>query len=337
MNRLFVLKDVAYAAKTGGGTIAGAKELNALASGALALLNDRGELITATDDGAGNMIVDAPKLADSKTFAVAVGRKGGVQIISQIPRRDVYELNVKNYQAPVAMVLTVGGTTAAKALTFTDNEEAVIKVYDTSFSSRYNVQTINASIIKRASETPEQAVDRLVEKLNAVGSFVTAAKVGGGTANMGITLTPKNARTIISAALSGTFEYGNIETTTAQVYGDGVGADVLQLEKDFSVEEGNGNYIDYGGDHYKRQMEADENANYDLITMLWEGTHSSPSRTHNVMKNRVIVASIDGATNQESQAVLNYFTALIGKANDPVAGAEPAADDGTDNDGVAGN
>lgn len=333
MNRLFVLKDVAYAAKIGGGTIAGANELNVLAPGALALLNDKGVLLTQT---AG--VLDAGKLGDSKTITIASGRANGVQVISEIPRKEISNVNVKNYTAPVAMVITVGGTTADKALQFTDNEEAVIKIFDTSFSSRYNIQDMNVSITKRTSETAEAAVDRLVAKINEKeGTFVTAAKVGAGTANMGITLTPKDARTTISASLSGTFLYGNIETTTEQVYGDGVGADVLQLEKDFSVEEGNGNYIEYGSEHYSRAFEADASANYDLINMTWEGRHSSPTRSHNVMINRAVIATVDGATNQEVQSIMLYLAGVVGKASDATDGTEPAADDGTDTDGVAGN
>jgi len=341
MNRLVVLKDVAYAAKKGGGTIAGANELNVLASGALAFLNDRGELLVVTPEGvdpvANPAFIASALVADSKSFTLAVGRSAGVQVINTIPRQEIEAVTYKGYKAPVAMVVTVGGITAGKALVFAENEEAVVKVYDTSFTSRYNIQDMNVSTMKRIGETNEAVVDRLVAKLNKEDSFVIAAKVGGGTANMGITLTPKDARTTITAAISGTFEFGNIETTTAQIYGDGVGEDILLIEKDFSVEEGNGNYIDYGGDYYKRSFDTDPNANYDVINMIWEGRHSSPTRTHNVMRNRVMIAAIDGAVNQAGTAVLFYLKSLIGKAFDSVAGAEPAADDGTATDGVAGN
>lgn len=333
MNRLFVLKDVAYAAKTGGGTIAGANELNVLASGALALLNDKGELITETTG-----VVDADKIADSKYFILAAGRPSGVQVINQIPRQDVFELNRKDYVEPVAMVITAGGTDAATALTFPESEgEVVFKVYDDSFSSRWNAHQMNVSAFKRASETNESVVDRIVAKLNATDSFVIATKVGGGTANMGITVSPKNPRTTISVALSGTFEGNSIETTTAQVFGDGVGEDVYQLEKDFSVELGNGNYIDYGGDHYKQALSTDASLNYDMINFLWEGRHSSPTRSHNVMRNRIVIALPDGAATLTIATIMNYLASLVGEAYDKATGEEPAADDGTANDGVAGN
>lgn len=331
MNRLFVLKDVAYAAKTGGGTIAGANELNVLASGALALLNDKGELITETTG-----VVDVDKIADTKYFIIAAGRPGGVLVVNQVPRQGIYELNRKEYKAPVAMVITAGGGTTP--LVFADNEEAIIKVYDVSFTSRYNIQDLNVSIIKRVGETNSAAIDRLVARINGKeDGFVTAAKVGTTDADFGITLTPKDPRTTISVSLGGTFEYGNITTTTAQVYGDGVGEDVLQLEKDFSVELGNGNYIDYSGDHYKQAFSTDASASYDMINMLWEGTHSSPTRTHNVMKNRVVIALPDGAAALTIDNILNYLASLVGEAYDATLGEEPADDDGTANDGVAGN
>lgn len=42
MRQILVLKDVAYAAKTGGGTIAGMKEINSLTDGALVIMNELG-------------------------------------------------------------------------------------------------------------------------------------------------------------------------------------------------------------------------------------------------------------------------------------------------------
>lgn len=328
MNRVFVSKDVAYAGKTGGGSITTAKEINDLLEGSLAFLTDKGTVITTLNA--------ATVLPDVKSVMVAIGRSKDTQLLNEVPR-TLRDITRGNYRAFTKIVITAGGTTAAKSLTFVDNEECTIRVSDVSYTSRFNVRSVNASLTKRTYNSIEESIDELVTKLNK-SEWITAAKVGAGS-DFGITITPVEEETAIEVQLSGTFEGGNKEITTPAVYGIGRGKDMLQMEIDASAtDEGNGNYIDYTSEWYKRSMQADEASNYDILTLSWEGTHSSPSRSHNVMHNEIAIGCVSGAGNgQAADDVMALLALIFPTVYVPATAGETATDDGTDNDGVAGN
>ena len=322
MNRLGVLKDVAYAAKTGGGTVVDYKEIKELAQGAIAFFNPKGELLVNT---AG--VVNG--LPDAKTFTIAVGRVDDVQVINGIPRKSITEINKALYRAFTKPVVTVG------PLTFTDGEEISISVTDSSYTNRYAIRSKKASVYYKTGITESVAADQLVERLNSGNSFITAAKTGSGPYN--ITITPKEDGVSIDTVLRGSAEYDGNSVTTPSVYGIGGGTAVLAMEKDFSVEEGNGNYRDLTDEFYKREFEALTSVNYDLTTLVWEGTHASPTASHNVMHNRVVIANVNGGTAQLATDIQVIIAALVGEAYTADEGAETGTDDGTENDGVAGN
>jgi len=429
MNRIFVLKDVAYASKVGGGVIASAKEVNVLSKGALAFFTDRGLLLTPANAAA--------TLPDVKEVMIAVGREADTQVIT-IPRRIV-NINRANYRAFVKPVFTVGPLSILAGAV----GEAFIKVSDISFTSRYSPRLVNASVYKKAGDTIESVVDALVAKLNGVGSFVTASKVNldgayevstivvtaaataAGTATVSlngvsvnlpltadtiavntneiaaaidaledytavsdginkvtitavaagvqtdiatyaagtattsaatlavvtqgvdstntlfsIVITPKEDEVAIEINMGGLIENNDKVLSTAPVYGIGRGIDALQMEKDFSTEEGNGNYTEYTAEWYSRVMEAVASSNYDMITLLWEGVHSSPTVSKNVMKNRVIIATVNGISGGNGQSAASIMTLLaliFSTAYTSTTGTETVTDSGTAYDGIAGN
>lgn len=329
MNRVFALKDVAYGAKTGGGVVANFNELDELAVGAFAVLNDKGVLVP--------VLTPAATLLDSKTVQIAHNRNGQLQIVNLVPRKDLVNLTRVNYKAPVKPIITVGGTSALLALPFTTEGEVNIQVKDTSYSSSGNFGFKNVSTYKKASMTNEAIVDDLVAKLNYGNSFVTAAKVGGGTANMGITITPKENNVSIGVSVSGMFEGASIVTTTAMVHSVGTGEDVLQMEKDATTEQGNSNFIDYTTEHYSQTLGADVNATYDVITLSWEGVHFGATTSKKVMYNNLSIAVESDAVTLNTAGVLAILTPIFTGVFTTTSGAESAADDGTDLDGVAGN
>lgn len=332
MNRVFVLKDVAYGAKVGGGVITGANELDELVVGAFAILNEKGAIVPA-----GILAVTDPVLLDSKTVQIAHNRAGTVQIVNLVPRKDLKALHRVNYRAAVKPVITLGGTSAALALTFTSVGEANIQIKDTSYSNSGNFGFKNVSVYKKSYMTNEETVDALVAKLNAEVTFITAAKVGGGTANMGITVTPKEDNVSIGASLSGMFEGNSIATTTAMVQSIGSYADILAMEKDASTEQGNSNFIDYTNEHYSQPFGADSTKNYDAITLHWEGTHATATNTKNVMFNNLTLAVESGAATLTTTAIMAILNPIFTAVFSTTSGAEGAADDGTDLDGVSGN
>lgn len=327
MNRLYVLKDVAYGAKVGGGVVATTKDLPNLTQGALAIFNDKGAILTVA--GA------AAALADSKSVQLAVGRAEDSQLIV-VNRKAVNDINLGSYRAFTKPVIKVGGSGFAISLSGTG--EVVVKISDVSFNSNTNIATQNVSVWKNAGDTTAVVLAKVVEKLNA-GTLVTAAVVD---TNTGFTVTPKDNGVVIEVSVGGLIEGSKIATTTPMVYGQGLGADVLQMEKDASVEEGNGNYIDYTSEFYKRPMEVSASVNYDLITLAWDGTHASPSHTKTVMHNTLSIACVNGVTpsttlNQDTANMMALLALIFPTAYSGASAAETATDDGTDNDGVAGN
>lgn len=328
MNKVYVTKDVAYGAKVGGGVVSTTKDLPNLVQGALAFFTEGGVILTVA--GA------AAALADVKRVQVAVGRGEDTQL-TNILRKAVNGINVGNYRAFVKPVIKV--TPVATS----GEGELVVKISDTSFNSNTNIATENISVWKKAGETHAAAITKVVAKLNAT-SLVTAA-TADAAANF--TVTPKENGTVIEVSVGGLIEGAVIATTTPMVYGQGMGADVLQMEKDASVEEGNNNYIDYTDAFYKRPMETVASTNYDIITMNWEGTHSSPSSTKNVMHNTLSIACVESATasvvageealGQDTANIVALIALIFPTAYSGSSAAETSTDDGTDNDGIAGN
>jgi hypothetical protein len=331
MNGIAVLKDVAYATKRGGGLVTTLNDVGNVGAGALAIMNEKGVVI--------NLANAVAEMADNKYFSIVSGRANDNKVVTLIPRVGL-NINKANYRATVAAVTTIGGTTVGLALPFTDEGEASITVTDISYSGSSIPRRVRASAYKRVGMTNELFVDKLVTSLNRVDSFVVAAKVGGGTANMGITITAKDGKSVLDANCMDMFENASNVVTTAYVHGQGEGVDIAQMEKDASVEDGNSNYIDFTDEHYSVPTETVTSANYDVITLNWEGMHSSPSRSQKVMINNLSIACIQGAATLEGQnatdimAILNL---IVGNAYDTAEGAETADDDGTSVDGIAGN
>jgi hypothetical protein len=330
MNKLLVLKDVAYAAKVGGGTIAGYNDVDTLVDGALAFFNDQGALITLA-----NLATTTP---DSKYFTAVAGRLEDTIIVPIIPRQGVKGVNIQLYRAATKPVITVASLSVVDG----DVGEFSITVKDITYSSKNFTRSVRATVYKKASVTASAAIDELVAKLNAGSSFITAAKTGGGPYN--VTITPNEDDVVLGVSLGGLIEGDAFSTTTPFVHSRGTGADILQMEKDFSAEEGNGNYTEYTDLWYKRVMETVLATNYDVVTFNWEGTHSSPTRTHNVMKNIVCIACDNDAeadtppaSNQTAVEVAAFLAAIVGTAYSATVGEEPVLDDGTETDAIAGN
>lgn len=427
MNRIFVLKDIAYAAKVGGGVIAGVNEINDLSPGALAFFTPQGTLLTLANAAA--------TIPDIKSVIVASGREADNNLVNYLPR-VINNINRANFRAFTKPVITVGAFSIAAS----DEGDASIRVSDISYTSRYSIRPLNGSTYKKSNHTIEQAVDAMVSRLNLPNSWVVATKTdvvgvkeqftitvdvgstadgtatididgvsvdlpltnatiaintaeitavidalpdwtatddgtdvvtavavlvgtktdvanysAGGATTSAVTLatpvqgvdslgtftvaiTPKDDGVAIEVALDGLVSGDNIAETTATIYGIGGGIAILQMEKDFSVEEGNGNYIDYTAEWYKRNMESLVANNYDLITTTWDGEHKTPSQVKSVMHNRVVIATINGAGNGQAATDILAIMALIwGNTYSATTGFEIATDDGTDYDGVPGN
>lgn len=199
---------------------------------------------------------------------------------------------------------TVVNTTANKSATttlqFLDTGEYSITVLDNTFTNKYAQDRKDASGYRQTYMTEEDVVDDVVTKLNA-DSFIVATKNGNATDGWGISITTKEDGVIINVSVGGMFEGTPVYTdgtkgSVVQIFSLGAGADVKQLEQDFSVFEGNSNSIEYTDEYFSKPLEALAAINYEMINLLWKGLHATPSANKTVMNNRLVIAGVDGST-----------------------------------------
>ena len=174
--------------------------------------------------------------------------------------------------------------------------------------------------------------------MNASNDWFTATKSSATV----ITVTPIESKTTLGVSANGLAAYSTIEITTDLVYGSGAGTDVYQIEKDFSVNEGNGNYTELTDLWYKQAMSANPATSYDLITLTWDGTKTTASTKKIVAQRRIILgldssASANAALHQDTANIMALLALIFPTAYSGASAAETATDDGTSLDGVAGN
>lgn len=334
MRRIGVLKDVAYGAKIGGGTVAGLNEAGLLQPGAMGVFNpSKGTLLVAAGTNA------AAALGDAKSVVLAFGRASGETPLLVTVPRNVKDLQVTTGRAFTKPVITIGGVNAATGLLFDNTGDVSVKIIETTYSSAFALPSMHADVYKTAAKTPEAVVDEVVAKLNASTSFggVTATKVkDGGSQYFGITITPKVEGVSIEVGIDGMWQGASNVLTTQPVYGVGSGKQILEAEKGFSVEEGNGNYIDYAGDFFKGTFLADLSATYDQVVIESDAWHLGATTKRHVMQNTLIIAQENDAT-FDIDAIVAVLAFVFPTYASTTTGQEIANDDGTDNDGTAGN
>lgn len=199
---------------------------------------------------------------------------------------------------------TVAHTTAnidGTTLQFETTGEYYVNVKDNTFTNKFGVQTVDASGWRTAYMSEENVVDDVVAKLNKAGSFVVATKTGNTTDGWGIQVTPKEYGVILGVAVGGMFEgtpfYDDgTKGSTAQVFGMGTSDIILQLEKDFSVNEGNSNSIEYPVEYFSVPTETVAGTQYETINIMWTGQVNTPSTRKTVAKNRLVIAGVQGST-----------------------------------------
>ncbi|MAT89604.1 MAG: hypothetical protein CMC35_02835 [Flavobacteriaceae bacterium] len=328
MNRVGVLKDVAYGLKAGGGTVASINEAADLAAGAMAVFGENGVLLAADGSNA------AAAMGDSKEVIIAFGRTN-TPLLVNVPRNVKY-VNLMNYRAAVKPTIVIGGQTADTGLPFDNEGEASIKVVDNTHTSRYGLPAIKASVYKTPSMTIGQLITKLVNKLNADTTLGGVTAVAANTGDYyQISITPKE-NIAINVALSGMFMSGKIEQTVDAVYPMGTGSQIKELEFEASVEMGNQAYTEHTTDWYKDVLETNTAANYDVITIGYDAWHQGPTTKRHVMAKALQIAAVNGAT-VDADAIMAILANVFPNYASETEGQEIVADDGTELDGVAGN
>lgn len=311
MNSIVIGKDsLAYAAKTGGGTITGINEVNLLADGAIAIFTSESEMVTAANV--------ATILIDKKGIYIAVGSGSattGAYITTTVGRLGAnYEK--KAYVAPVKTVKYVGfdGTTAGTALnlpTLVAGAEAFLKILDTTSGKRqvgseYANEINSYSYVVKTGDTDVTIVAALVAQINARAvSTVVAAQVGTtGNATLGMSFTAKEFGQTFSIALDGIFTSavkveaeGTITgVAVAPTYGEGTYEQVLALEDLYSAAKGNTNKLMQPALWYSAPSMAVSGKTYTMYNMQWTGRHDRAIGSQATTNMQVIVALVVGSS-----------------------------------------
>ena len=226
MEQVLIGKNVAYAAKTGGGT---AVTPNELAPGAVGVFTDNGVLLTSAALG---------PYADLKTFIIYAGTPTSLDHTPTIQRKGVVDYHSSAYAAPVKQVSTVtltnavflqpNGTTSATPTFYNVNngDEVIVRVIDNTIGQiRPNIQSYTMNV--KLGDTTTTLATRLAASINADPDTVVTATSNAAV----ITLTGKGFGAY-SLALDGIANNGGTQATTTAAYsGSGTPDELLSFER----------------------------------------------------------------------------------------------------------
>lgn len=226
MEQVLIAKDVAYLAKVGSGSIT-KNELDLLADGAIALLNESGGLIAA--DGTG---------ASGNGFQIAVGTPAGMATkISDLIKIGGATLEHRAYAAGTPQISFLGnnGTAGSFGWTLADvlrGDYAEIRVFEDKPYRLHGSQFERLSYTaKTNSPALADVVTGLIANINDQSKVVDAVVEG---ANLGIKLTGKEIGQPfkVTPTLGSFLEFAAISTTQNASYGIGTPAELKRIEEE---------------------------------------------------------------------------------------------------------
>ena len=304
MNSIVIGKDsLAYAAKIGGGTIAGINEVNLLADGAIAVFTDKSELVTAVNVGT--------ILADKKGIYFAVGSGDATKgsYVTTVTGRLGADYSKKAYVAPVKTVKYIGydgttGTTALNLPTLIAGAEAFIKLIDTTSGLRtigttYETEVTSYSYIVKTGDTDVIIIDALVAAINAnPNAPVVAVRTGITGVTLGVSLTAKNYGQTFTISLDGILsnaskvqaEGPTTGVAVAPTYGEGTYNQILALEDMYSPGRGNTNKIYQPALWYSVPSMAVSGKTYNQYTICWTAKNDRTTGSSFTTNQTILVA-----------------------------------------------
>ncbi len=251
MESVLVVKNDVYLAKTGGGIIADASELNLLAPGALAMLTPDGAVVPAAGFGA----------STETLFQMVLQTEGGGLIRTPLIERASFSEYLTAYTAAVEKEMTI---------TFTGGTVTAGKSVGLAISRGEYVTPINGKdyedfvIGVGAGDSVDNMVAKLAAEVNAGSDLCTAS----ASTNV-LTLTGKSGAAFNA---SGMFEFEEFTTaiTTQYVAGSGLGAWMVETELKGSAHKGNARSKSFGYELYKQPTQASASGTYSYYTMTWQ-------------------------------------------------------------------
>lgn len=323
MENIIVLKNV-------GNNVTTMANLNTMVAGEFVAIGDGKVILTGV----------AGELLDIKRVQFATRRDDGtIKMSVPILRRAVKNVTNQDYVAPVVGVFQIGSTSAGLGLPITDASEGEVNiaVQNLSYNHAVATQSLRFNFTKKATETADVFVTRVVDALNQtnptvatkyIPKFYTAAKIASG-ANFGITFTMNNANIDFNLVMDGLFAGVPVTNPTPAVPGVGVGTDVRAMEVDYSRNEGNsGSYI-LPADWFKGTPDAVAAGTYAISTIHWLAEHTDPTTIRFGNSNTLAIAWPSAATAVATRvkAILSAafgdaWTGDIGNNAEP-GGADP--------------
>jgi len=228
-----------------------------------------------------------------------------------IKRRNIVSITKKDYVAAVLPVFRLAdGTTGLNVETTGEGE---IAVFNKSYNRNINTQRVSSNVTKKTAETPAVYLARVVADLNAQASALSVPFFSAALANSGsnyfINITALTREADISIKCDGMFEGTLITNPTAAVVGNGYGADIVALEKDFSKHLGNQGYEKLTDLWYNAPTEAVASQNYDLLVITWKGESPTASSTMGVGTQSITIAFPTGAAVIDTvETLLRYLS-----------------------------
>lgn len=308
MKQILVGKQIAYAAKVGGGTISGINQINLLDTGAIAFFTSNNLLITTANA--------ATVLADKKEFYAAVGNQqtaatGSKTFISSMIPRLYSRIDKKGYLPAVNQISYIGYDGTYGSLNYPTvvvGNAATIKLIKTTKGLRnigaaYESEIMRFEQVARAGDTSATIIARLIVDINSVDTtqaFVVAAAVS----TTGIKLTTINSYDTFTVAAGGDLtgsdvgENGMLNRVYASstslsipiTYGEGIPAEIAELEHLYSTERGNTNQIWLPQYYYQTPTLVDTTLTYDKTVISFAHQRSTATGNQWTSQNEIILA-----------------------------------------------
>ena len=256
-------------------------------------------------------------------------KNGDIRSSVSIPRRNIRRLNVQYATSPQLQVQRIGGTALGTGLVIPSTGEANLLIKNMSYNHAIATQRVSLSVQKKASETAEAFIDRVVAEGNAAMAlqaypFATLAKVGSAP-NFAITFTVADTNVDLSVGVDGIFADYPAEVITEMKVGMGAGTDILAMEKEMSRHLGNSNYEKNPDLWYKGEFQVNPNDQYDVITLNWEGIAPTPTNTIKAADTSLTIA-----VSQDAGDLTGVFGVIKSIVGTPLAVVIDVDSDATD-------
>ena len=313
MYNILITKDVAYGA--GGTTPVNMANLTTLAHGGLAIIGDNNKVLLPDGSNAAGVNTIQFVVGITKDSSYGIGTQASVAI----PVANIKYINMEVYNAPQVQIVDIGPFPSAVG---SAKGELGFKFNNNSYLRTIQTDQIRISEYKKSSTTLSSVLQKIVNRINngtglpSMGvykTFMSAALVGSADADYKIRLTMKSEHVDFSSACYGLAEDALQVTVQKAVLSKGAGADVKRTEDEYSGNLGNAGYGWRNELYFAKQLEADANGTYDILSIHFEGLHDTPQNKVRAAMNWLQVAIPTGSN--LSAKVVAILTAAVPNYN----------------------